>query len=432
VLTGTRRRAVVLMMAGVALAIAVPTVWHSIAVAAHRMVDLDVYRDAGRSVLIERPVYEHITLVEWLPFTYPPFAALLSVPLAWLPVVAGRIAWTAMNLGLLAFILWRVARPAWARLGPVFGPLLFGAAVWLLPVRDTIRYGQVNLILVALILLDCTVERPRWPRGLLIGLATAIKLTPGLFIPFLWFSGRRRAAVVAAASAAGFTLVTWAVLPNDSVTFWTEALWNPGRLGRNSGTPNQALRGILLRAPIGPTLGVVLAAALAFFVIVGLRRATDASRRGDEIAAIAIVGLTSVLVSPVSWIHHMVWVVLAAAVIAGDLRDRRRVLTAVALLALFVTRAPYIGAHAVYHWTVALQPLWWVMRNSFGLAAAVVVLRMRARDAGELQLVELPAGSGTAVDVADSGHELDDELDSLTESESLIGPAGGDRHGPIG
>lgn len=339
------RRALTLAAAVLALLIAAPMLWHTLHTV-HRLVDLEVYRGAADAVRSGDAVYDHTSPPpENLPFTYPPLAALLALPLTLLSFRAAGLAWTAMNLGLLAFLLWRYARPLWSQLGPALGPLVFAGAAWLLPVRDTFRFGQVNLILLTLVLLDCTSARPRWPRGALVGVATAIKLTPGLFIPYLWVSGRRRAAYVAAGTASALTLLTFAVLPRDSRDFWFDALLNSDRLGSNSGTSNQAIRGVVLRF-LGPglptTLLVLTLVAVAAYV--GLRRAASLSRGGAEISALTVVGCTAVLVSPVSWIHHMVWVLLAIVVLCADLRDRRRVLAAGALAVLSTLQLPWWGA----------------------------------------------------------------------------------------
>ena len=91
--------------------------------------------------------------------------------------------------------------------------MLFAACAYLFPMRDEMRFGQVDTVLLAMAVADCAARAPRWPRGALVGLATAIKLVPGVFIVYLWLSGRRRAAVTAAAAALAWTLGAWLLLP---------------------------------------------------------------------------------------------------------------------------------------------------------------------------------------------------------------------------
>ncbi len=394
--SGRAARLACLLAAVVSVALVVPQLWHALH-ADQRLVDLAVYEAGGESLRTGRPLYEHVTPPpQNLPFTYPPFAALLAVPLSlvgWIPL---GWAWTLLNAGLLAVIVALVGQPTWRRLGPRVGPLLFAGAAWLLPVRDIFRFGQVNLILVALVVLDCTSSRPRWPRGALVGVATAVKLTPALFIPYLWLSGRRRAAYVAAATAAGLTLATMVVLPGVSREYWLTTLWEPGRLGNNRGTSNQSLRGMLLRLDWPqPLLTTALLAGMAVVAVVGLRRAAQAARGGDEVAGLAITGCTAVLLSPVSWIHHLVWVVLAVAVLWDDLRDRRRAWAGVAVAAVFASSAPWWGARLARVAPDGLVGPLRVLEASFGLTALLLVLLLPHRGRWRSAVPKALGGSST-------------------------------------
>jgi len=359
---------------------------HLTATPSQRLVDLAVYRDGGRSVLLGRAIYSHVTPPpQLLPFTYPPFAALLAVPLAWLPMGLDGYLWTAGELACTAVISWFAFRrllPRFGRWAPVALGVLAGAMQWMLPFGDEIKFGQVDELLVVLVLLDCLTARPRWPRGLLIGLATAIKLTPGVFIVYLWLTGRRRAAGVAAATTVGVTLLTAAILPRDSAAFWLHAVLQPERTGLNSGEANQSLRGILLRLswPHGPTV-VVWLLAVAVVALLGFRRAVRASRAGDELAGVALVGLLAVLLSPVAWIHHLAWLPLVIGIIAADGRDRRRIMAAFAVWLCFFAKLPWWGAHMLArHGGPAVEIF--LLRNAYGLIALGLVLFLpwRRRD----------------------------------------------------
>jgi alpha-1,2-mannosyltransferase len=185
------------------------------------------------------------------------------------------------------------------------------------PVRETIGYGQVNLYLVALVVLDLVaIRRGRRWAGLGIGLATAIKLTPGLFIVYLALTGRRRQAGVALGTFAAGTLLAAAVSPRTSVQFWTATLFQTSRIGRVEAVDNQSVLGLIARlvgsGAVGTAVWVVVAAAV---LVVGMGRAAQAFRRGDELVGITLTGLTTCLVSPISWTHHLYWVVPAAVVL---------------------------------------------------------------------------------------------------------------------
>ena len=184
-----------------------------------RMVDLAVYRTGGLSVLQGQPLYTVLTQPpQLLPFTYPPVAALFAVPLALMPWSAAQLAWVPFIYGPLAVVIWFAFAPLLRRVpGPDCGRpasrSCSPACAYLFPLRDEMRFGQVDMVLLAMAVADCAARAPRWPRGALVGLATAIKLVPGVFIVYLWLSGRRRAAVTAAAAALAWTLGAWLLLP---------------------------------------------------------------------------------------------------------------------------------------------------------------------------------------------------------------------------
>jgi alpha-1,2-mannosyltransferase len=343
-----------------------------------RMVDLAVYRDGGRTLLDGGQLYSMRTGGGLL-FTYPPAAAVLAVPLALLSWQAAQWLW----LGAVYIPLIVVLRYAFAPLlvrsrgyaAAVFAGL-FACCAWLVPVRQEIHYGQVDILLVALCVLDCSTRRPRWPRGVLIGLATAIKLVPGVFIVYLLLTGRRTAAATAALTFAAVSGLAWAISPADSGRYWSGAIFDPRRLGPNLPTANQSLRGMILRIfyPAAGPAWVWLATA-GIVAIAGFAAARAAARRGQETAGIAITGMLAALLSPVAWFHHLCWVVPALGVITGDGRSRRRLLAAVATAALFAWSVPNWGkelylAHAV---PVLVGR---VLEDAFGLAALALIVVM--------------------------------------------------------
>jgi alpha-1,2-mannosyltransferase len=313
-----------------------------------RLVDLDVYRTGGLSVLRGQPLYTMLTQPpQLLAFTYPPAAALFAVPLALVPWPAAQLAWVPFVYGPLGVVIWYAFAPLLRRAGrlrPAVFAVVFAACAYLFPLRDEMRFGQVDLVLLAMAVADCAARRPPWPRGVLVGLATAIKLVPGVFIVYLWLSGRRRAALTAALVALAGTLGAWLLLPHDSVTYWTSALFDPGRLGFNAGTSDQALRGLLLRAFLpGRLPAVVWAAADAVVVVAGFALVRRLARDSREMEAIAVTALVGVLASPVSWIHHYVVVVVVIGAILADGRAPGRVVLAAGTAAYFALTIPWWG-----------------------------------------------------------------------------------------
>ncbi len=266
-----------------------------------------------------------------LGFTYPPVAAVLMTPMAWLsyPVVL-LISLTAIIASAAVFVYLILAERI--RLPK---PLLLGVAgvatafaFTLEPFRQTLSFGQINIYLGVLVLLDLLVlgrRNSKW-TGVGIGLATAVKLTPGIFIVYLLLIGRWRAAVTAIGTVIAANLFSALVAPSETWRYFTSLIWETSRVGFIDTTMNQSVNGLLARleAPLAPgrVSWLVLAGALAVF---GLWRARRAAMAGDELAGLTLAGLVGVLVSPVSWVHHIIWVfpamVLLSLRLMSGIRD---------------------------------------------------------------------------------------------------------------
>nr|BFE85116.1 hypothetical protein GCM10020093_077170 [Planobispora longispora] len=254
---------------------------------------------------------------------------------------------------------------------------------YLMPIRDQVRFGQVDILLVALCLADCAARRPVWPRGMLIGLATAVKLTPGVFLIYLLITGfgpgareeQRRTFFMAVFTAALLTLLPFLVIPADAADFWFRALLDPERLGANAATTNQSMRGMLIRLYLPDLLTsaiwLVLVAAVGWY---GFRHARRALLDGDGMTAFALVGLMAVLLSPVAWIHHLAWVVVVLGAIVGDGRDPVRVRVAAGVWLYYVVPIPWWGVAIKAAETPVLSPVVGkIVQNGFGLGAVGLV-----------------------------------------------------------
>lgn len=356
-----------------------------------RLVDLDVYRTAAVALSRGEPLYGFLTEPpQLLPFTYPPFAAVLALPLAWMSWPVAQVVMVLLIYAALALAVWYGFRPLVARAGD-WSPLVLGVLVALLlcpmPLRDQVRFGQVDLFLVALCVVDCATPRARWPRGLLVGLAMAIKLVPGVFLVYLLITRRREAAANALFTAAGATVFTFSLLPHDSLDFWFGALLEGDRVGSNYVTSNQAVRGFLLRLywPDAVTVAV-WAVAVAVLAWAGFRAARRLSLLGAsgelspgnswsaEQAGVAVTGLVAVIIGPVSWIHHLAWIVLVIGALAGDGRNLRRCAVAAGVWLFYVLTIPWWGTSHIQ----AAHPLWEqavgrIMQSSYGLGAVALL-----------------------------------------------------------
>ncbi|HEX5493774.1 MAG TPA: glycosyltransferase 87 family protein [Mycobacteriales bacterium] len=316
-----------------------------------RTIDLEVYRSGASALLHGRDVYAAHPGDSHLPFSYPPFAALSFVPMALLGQIASRAVLTALSAAALVLCLGlsvQAVRPGWRVRSRWTVALLVGtAALFTDPVYWTLAFGQVNLLLVALVLLDLLGGRTGLPRGVLIGVATAVKLTPGLFVVYLALTRRMRAAVTAATVLAASMAVGFLVAPGPSLEYWGRLVFDPGRGGGREFIDNQSLRGAAIRlaGAVGSTpVGWAVPAVLT--LVVGMWFAVRAGRRPDDLLGVSLCAVTGLLVWPVSSNHYWVWALPVAVVLWArclDLRAPARVAVAAGWTAVF-----------------CLAPIWWV------------------------------------------------------------------------
>jgi alpha-1,2-mannosyltransferase len=301
-----------------------------------RLADLHVYYGAVRWVQGGQPLYE-FSADNGDPFTYPPFAAVVLWPLGWLPEPVVQVAWLVAVCAAAAGIALILAR-RWEQVDRrgLFAAVTACVLIASAPVQSNLRFGQVSIFIVLLVLVDALgFTPPRW-RGVLIGLAAAIKLTPLLFVVFFVISGRRREAIRATAAflAAGFAAAV--LLPHDSVRFWTSALFTTSRIGDLASLGNQSLHALLARAGIYHEAFPIVWAALVLAICgLALWRAWHLSMEGKPAHAVVLVGCATIAASPVSWTHHQIWPVLAGMILvasAGATRKAAGVFLLVAML----------------------------------------------------------------------------------------------------
>jgi alpha-1,2-mannosyltransferase len=281
-------------------------------------IDLQVYVYAVKDMLAGKDILATTTPGWGLYFIYPPIAALLMIPLAFGPYWFWQVVWTGGLVWAQQSVLKRCGAPRGWKLG------LIGIAVVVAvePIRTTLGYGQVNTILMALVIADLLPdppgERRRIPQGILTGLAAAIKLTPALFVIFMFLIGKRRAAITAIISFAVFTAIGAIFLFRETVIFFGGLSGGDTRTASPLYAGNQSLLGVFFRlgdsSRITTLLGLAVAAVLA---VLGCLVAAHWWRVGEKVFAVAIVGLTTCLASPLSWTHHYVWILpLAMAVLS--------------------------------------------------------------------------------------------------------------------
>ena len=323
-----------------------------------RLADLHVYRLAVSSFVHGASLYAP-HLARGNGFTYPPFAALAFLPLAFVPEPAGRILWSALTLAAVAALAWVLAGPRGAmarRLGP---PSLAWPAVAVLllaskPVQSDLRFGQVSLLLTLGVAIDVLALDGRKAQGILTGVAAAVKLTPLVFAPYLWITGRRKAAGLAVAGFAGATALGALVFPHDSAMFWSRNLWSDTRGLPLAETGNQSVYGVLLRAGLhGATLTVLWVALAALLSTAGLCRARRAWLAGQPLLGLAIAGCVSILVSPISWTHHQIWILLAAGAVFTGGTAADDAIAAALIVPMVIGLPGFAGLGPVGRWIAA-------------------------------------------------------------------------------
>lgn len=331
--------------------------------AADRLTDLAPYRYGGRAVLEALPLYDARDPVSGLPFTYPPFGALAMVPLAVLPMVLAAALVTAVSVAALVGVI-RVARPAVS--STLLTALVLGSLA-LEPVWQNVRFGQVNLLLMLMVLVDL-VRPERRRSGVLVGLAAGVKLTPLVFVVLLLMVGRRGAGVRAAATFVATVAVGFALMPGQAATYWGDRLLDGTRVGPPELAHNQSVYGALSRLlgePPPTALWLGVAGPLAAAALVG---GAVWWRRGDRVLGTGLAAVAMLVASPVSWSHHWVWAVpLALAVWPHS----RRV--AVAWAAVFVARPilwPPWGQGREHDWDVVDH----LVGNAYLVAAVLLVV----------------------------------------------------------
>ncbi|MFF0491477.1 glycosyltransferase 87 family protein [Nocardia sp. NPDC004068] len=283
-------------------------------------IDLQVYRLGVQAWWHGGDMYGSLpktTIGISLPFIYPPFAALALGPFAMLAWHPANIAFFVVSTLALAVTLYLVARRMWRGNTEL---VLWATAcaiplgMLLEPVHSTLDFGQVNLLLMVLVAADCLAQRPKWRRGMLIGIAAAIKLTPAAFVIYFLVRKDYRSALTAALTGAAATLLAFAVMPHESARYWFGGMGNVSGLSGSAFHTNQSIQGVLSRfrvpEPAFTALWLLLSAIVLALVVTAMRRAHD-----EPALMLAFNAIFTLLVSPISWSHHWVWI--APALLAG-------------------------------------------------------------------------------------------------------------------
>lgn len=344
--------------------------------------DLEVYLGGAKALAEQGSPYDAwvpTTHQILLPFTYTPFAAAVFLPGTLLPfAVTMKLVSIAsiVATGVVAYLYVATLNGSLTDASKVRGRAVAAlvaigaqlAGALLEPVRSTLGFGQINALLMVLVVLDVLLpgDRKR-TKGLLIGVAAAIKLTPAVFVVYFLFRRdfRSAARVVAGFVAAGALL--WLVRPSASFTYWTKLVFDAGRIGGVDYVGNQSLHGLTVRAGL-PESGWVLAAAAVMALV-----AVIIVRAAEPVLALTACALGGLLVSPISWTHHWTWCV-PILVLAGWYAWRfDRAVRWVAAAVVVAGLALFIAGPMWFAPRPAPSAAWWLATESYELFGLVLL-----------------------------------------------------------
>ena len=299
--------------------------------------DFHIYFEAVSGWSRSGSIYDYAEVHTHLGFTYPPFAAVVLWPLTHLRVGVAEHLWMMASLAASAAFLVIAGRalpspPRWRWFVPAF----VAAGLLTTPVVLTTRLGQINSFLALLVLVDCLgARRGRRFTGIGVGLAAAVKLTPMVGVLYFAVARRSRAVVTAVVTFVAVTLVAWVLHPSDSNSYWTDVLFDTSRVGGLDSKLSNSLRRLLTWLPVGNGIQSILWVALCLVILgVAVWRARVAYDRGNDLCAITVIMCAGLLCSPITWSHHLYFLVLAVPLVIGDGRSVWRWLAAAASLPL--------------------------------------------------------------------------------------------------
>jgi hypothetical protein len=370
--------------------------------AIYKPFDLNIYLWGGRAVTHGLRLYHVEVDNNW--FTYPPFAAAVFTPLNAVPVVIVRLLWELGTIAALAWACVLTLRLAGYRPDRMVVLAMTAVGFVLEPIYHTLFLGQVNVFLMTLCMFDVWLVSRGRTAGIGVGIATAVKLVPGIFVLYFLVTRRWKAALVSSATFVACGVIGYLVNPADSHLYWTKLFYDTSRVSAPY-ISNQSPYALAVRL-----LGGVAHVGAWYYVVplvlgaAGMAVAVTLTRRQDWLGAATVTGVTGLLVSPISWTHHWVWILPALVVMLRGGKAAR--ISAVCGFVVFVlapmwfTPRTHTAGQFGFHWVLTLIANSFMIPGVAFLAYMVVITYLpRYRDRGH-------AGPGTQADDKDQGPRL--------------------------
>lgn len=299
--------------------------------------DFEVYR-SGAGVMFAG-MYEGKGLYDYhlengqpitLPFTYPPFAVMIFAPFAFLPLAAGTGFMTLLALLAAFWLAILVFNYAHSRGFSVPGESFFGSYTLVVflatlmtlvaPWDRGIELGQINPLIFLLVMIDLLRPGTRVPRGVLIGIAGGIKLTPLAFGLILLMRRDYKGVLTLGASFAATVAAGFIFMRDEAFDFWFFAISDPSRVGNIGYVDNISVQGLLMHLGLdeGPLLSTLRLGILALLFVGTAAAIPVLHHRGMVFSEISLNAFLMMALSPISWSHHFIWLPVFIAALVLD------------------------------------------------------------------------------------------------------------------
>jgi alpha-1,2-mannosyltransferase len=382
-------RSPVLLVGAWIVSIAVLAAWsaHLFHTAPDAFIDLRVYRLGVQGWWHGVDIYGPLPKAAGfdLPYVYPPISVLVLGPLgavSWAHAIVATITVSQALMGIALYLTFLRIWPGAGKRGALLATAaLLPASLLLEPVSGNLAFGQVNTALMALVVIDCLALRLPLPRGVLIGIAAAIKLTPLVVLLYFLVRKEYRSAIWMAGTAAVLTVIGFVVSWTGSLHYWFGSSGGARAISASAYFTNQTIDGMLTRWAlphlVQSGLWLLLSLALAAIAAIGIRRAT---RIGDTALAVVIIGALGLMISPTSWSYHWVYVAPALVVLAGQTWRNRAALAGLAwgvatvLVAITFWDAPFKTLPHLNNLAMKWTFWQWFPGNSYVLLGAALLV----------------------------------------------------------